>query len=394
MQHAARFQKLDELLVNHRNWWQLQAFHHRSLPWQKSSLVDELMALSDAQVEHFTEDSHQLVGWLSRWIPQLPEVVALQQLPNCPKRQLQLPPRLDIQIPGRKWNQILAFVASRPISQAPVLEWCAGKGHLGRCLGVLDQCSVSSLEWLSELCEQGEALARRHALTQNFVCADAFSPEARQYIEAGMEVVALHACGDLHTQLMRHCCERSVEALTFSPCCYHLIQGNTYLPMSKQAQAAQLSLTRQDLSLPLQQRVTAGASVRRRRDKELQRRLAFDEWQRSHRGRDSYLPLPTLKAEHLKMSFSEFVTTMAAKKQIQPVGAVDEERWLAAGYERFRLVRRMELVMHAFRRPLELWLVLDRALYLQEHGAEVSVGEFCETTLTPRNILLDARWNR
>jgi len=392
VQHSDRFQKLDELLASHRHWWQLQAFHHRRFPWLESSLVGELETLSDDLVEELAKDSDQLVRWLSKWIRLLPHLASLQQLPDCPRRDLHIPPRLDTQIPGRKWQQILAFIAARRGSQTRVLEWCAGKGHLGRCLGVLDQCSVSSLEWQTELCKQGEALARRQSLTQNFVCEDAFSADARQYIEAGMEVVALHACGDLHTQLMRHCCERSVAALTFSPCCYHLIQGDVYRPMSKQVQTAQLSLTRQDLSLPLQQTVTAGASVRRRRDKELQWRLAFDEWQRNFRGQDSYLPLPTLRAEHLKMSFSGFVAAMAEKKGLQNLGVVDEDRWLEAGGERFRRVRRMELVTHAFRRPLELWLILDRALYLQEQGAEVSVGEFCEPSLTPRNILLDARW--
>jgi hypothetical protein len=50
----------------------------------------------------------------------------------------------------------------------------------------------------------------------------------------------------------------------------------------------------------------------------------------------------------------------------------------------------MELVMHVFRRPLELWLVLDRALYLQEQGARVALGEFCAKHLTPRNIFIHA----
>ncbi len=36
----------------------------------------------------------------------------------------------------------------------------------------------------------------------------------------------------------------------------------------------------------------------------------------------------------------------------------------------------MELVRHLFRRPLELWLVLDRALFLQEQGYRVEVGSF------------------
>ena len=50
----------------------------------------------------------------------------------------------------------------------------------------------------------------------------------------------------------------------------------------------------------------------------------------------------------------------------------------------------MELVRHLFRRPLELWLVLDRALFLQEQGYRVELREFCPRHLTPRNILIHA----
>jgi len=47
-------------------------------------------------------------------------------------------------------------------------------------------------------------------------------------------------------------------------------------------------------------------------------------------------------------------------------------------------------VQHLFRRPLELWLVLDVAMYLQEQGYQVSLSELCAPELTPRNLLLQA----
>ena len=41
-----------------------------------------------------------------------------------------------------------------------------------------------------------------------------------------------------------------------------------------------------------------------------------------------------------------------------------------------------------FRRPLELWLVLDQALFMVEQGYNVEVGSFCEPSLTPRNLMV------
>ena len=53
-------------------------------------------------------------------------------------------------------------------------------------------------------------------------------------------------------------------------------------------------------------------------------------------------------------------------------------------------MRNLELVQGLFRRPLELWLVLDMALFLQDQGFSVQLGEFCPQQLTPRNLLLVA----
>jgi len=57
-------------------------------------------------------------------------------------------------------------------------------------------------------------------------------------------------------------------------------------------------------------------------------------------------------------------------------------------WQRLAQVRNLELLRGLFRRPLEIWLLLDRALYLQEAGYQVQLGEFCATSLTPRNLLL------
>ncbi len=81
---------------------------------------------------------------------------------------------------------------------------------------------------------------------------------------------------------------------------------------------------------------------------------------------------------------------MAAQKQLTLPNGLEYSRYLADAEQRYLQVQRMELVRHLFRRPLELWLVFDRALYLQQKGYQVAVNEFCDYQLTPRNILIQA----
>ena len=60
----------------------------------------------------------------------------------------------------------------------------------------------------------------------------------------------------------------------------------------------------------------------------------------------------------------------------------DWDRLEAQGRERLAQVRNLELLRALFRRPLEVWLLLDRALFLQERGY-MQAGRFCEHRLTP-----------
>ncbi|GAA5524861.1 hypothetical protein Maes01_01420 [Microbulbifer aestuariivivens] len=390
-----RFQLLDSLLAASAHWWRARPFHQRGYCWQDShpDLCAALDRLADSELEHLQQNPIDAIRWLSPWVADGRRLHELSRLPRLSQRVISPPERLDHGIPGRKWQQLLAFASSVAPVAEPVLEWCAGKGHLGRLLAVVDRRAVTSLEWQAQLCAEGAALAQRfqhRAAPMHFAHCDAFAPEAASWVKPGGHAVALHACGDLHTTLMRHWAEKGGAQLVLSPCCYHLIRTKEYVPMSSAGRNGQTRLGREDLQLPLQETVTAGAAVRRLRERELHWRLAFDELQRQVRAEDSYLPVPNVRKSLLQEGFSAFARWAGAQKKLVLPAAIDEALYLQLGWQRLRRVRRMELVTHVFRRPLELWLVLDRALFLQECGAEVELGEFCERELTPRNILLRA----
>jgi hypothetical protein len=138
----------------------------------------------------------------------------------------------------------------------------------------------------------------------------------------------------------------------------------------------------------VQQTVTAGNRGRRLRRRQLHWRLAFDLLQRQLRGIDNYLNCPTIPQSRLAGSFAEFCRWMAELKQLTIPAAFDFDDFEQRGLQRLDQHECIELVQQLFRRPLELWLVLDRALFLQQHRYAVSVTPFCEQQLTPRNLLI------
>ncbi|MGO4802918.1 methyltransferase [Pseudomonas sp. W22_MBD1_FP4] len=383
----ARFRALDAFLIEHQGLWRPRPFTQRQLPWENEhpELAQWLRqrSLADAEANH--NQPHGLLAPAP--FPQLAsQALQLSNVDKLPTQPLQpAAHRLKVDVPGRKWQQIEAFGAALQFAQTPRhwLDWCAGKGHLGRRLLHTGQ-QLTCLEYDPALIASGQALSEHHGLPVTHRLQDVMADVA---ISAEHTPVALHACGDLHVRLLQVASAAGCKQLALAPCCYNRIQGDTYQPLSDAGRASTLLLSLDDLGLPLSETVTAGKRVRLQRDTSMARRLGFDQLQRLLRGCDEYLPTPSLPTHWLDKPFADYCRELARLKGL----STGEQDWAALeahGWQRLAEVRNLELVRGLFRRPLELWLVLDRALFLSERGYRVEVGSFCDPTLTPRNLMV------
>ncbi|MGR2705454.1 SAM-dependent methyltransferase [Pseudomonas sp. IB20] len=383
----ARFAALDAFLIEHQGLWRPRPFTHLHLPWetQHPELAQWLRQRSLADADSCHNHPHDLPAPAP--FPQLAEqALQLSAVDKLPTQTLQpARHRLNVDVPGRKWQQIEAFGAALHFAQTPThwLDWCAGKGHLGRRLLQPGQ-QLTCLEYDPALIASGQALSEHHGLPATHRLQDVMAPVS---ISADHTPVALHACGDLHVRLLQLASAAGCKQLALAPCCYNRINADRYQAVSDAGRASKLKLSIDDLGLPLSETVTAGNRVRQQRDSSMARRLGFDQLQRQLRGCDEYLPTPSLPANWLDKPFADYCRALASLKGL----STGEQDWAALeahGWRRLAHVRNLELVRGLFRRPLEMWLVLDRALFLAEQGYKVEIGNFCETTLTPRNLMV------
>ncbi len=387
-----RFAELNRLLTKLRPYWQLRSFERPGLSWGNPPLQDWLGRLSDQHRHELINDDALRADALSPFIPQARRLQQLCEIAAQSQRTIQAPPnRFSNHIPGRKWSQIQAFDRALHSDKLPFIEWCAGKGHLGRLLAYHHRQPVLSLELQPQLCQQGQQLADKDKLPCRYQAIDVMSDAARVLLQPQQHVVALHACGKLHIQLLQAGTARGVQRFSISPCCYHLIDQPHYQPLSRAGQASELQLSRYDLKLAVQETVTAGHRERRLGQRELSWRLGFDLLQRQVRGIDTYLNCPTVPHSRLAGSFSEYCAWMAERKQLCLPQSLDYQNFERQGEQRVIQIEQIELVRTLFRRPLELWLVLDRALFLEQQGYRVQLQQFCERQLTPRNLLIQAQ---
>ncbi len=388
---SEHFQQLTALLKAGERFWKYHAFQYLYLPWEGDffALSKILRALPLADAEQLADDDETLLAFLASHHGLFAEI-----LPVCAVGQFDAQPLPDDveprDLPGRKWQQIRHFAPCIPRNDFSVLEWCAGKSHLGRMLALARSCAVTALEYNAGLVEAGQELASRDRVALNFQCVDAMTERAADIIEKNQNAAALHACGDLHTQLLRLCAQKRTATITLAPCCYQLVHDESNYLLSQAAKSSGLLLCRDDLRTAVQGSVTISPREYRRRQQLQAWRLGFDVLQRELRGGDEYLPTPSLPVTALKEGFASFCRKVAAMRQIELPDIVDFAYYERVGEMRLREVAALDLPRVAFRRALELWLVLDRALFLREQGYRVQLGIFCPRELTPRNLLIRA----
>lgn len=383
------FQALDAFLLAHQPLWRPKPFTQLTLPWETAhpQLASWLRkrTLEQAEAEH---NHPELLDAPAPYPAIAAQAAALSELPTLPTGALQpCHPRLNVDVPGRKWQQIEAF-ADALTFQRPThgwLDWCAGKGHLGRRLLQPAQ-SLTCYEYDPALVDAGQALSQHHQLNADHRLQDVMAADC--HLPAGTTAVALHACGDLHVRLLQRAAADGCPQLAIAPCCYNRTAAGHYQPLSSAAATSALRLSRDDLGLPLSETVTAGARVRRQRDQSMAWRLAFDLLQRQASAVNAYLPTPSLPSAWLAKPFPDYCRELAQLKGVPLPVDIPWQTAEANGWQRLAQVRNLELVRNLFRRPLELWLTLDRALFLQENGYQVRLGVFCTPQLTPRNLML------
>lgn len=384
-----RFHALRDVLATHAGLWRPAPFHHVRPAWCEAypDLSAYLLGLADGQVTALGDDNHALIDLLAAYIPALGVLHELIRIPApAASRGETAPARLLAQVPGRKVAQIIAFAEAVGEVGHPMLEWCAGKGHLGRLLAWRQPHPVTSLELDPALVEAGVDLARRSGLAQNFLREDALSSAAATHL-ANHHAVALHACGDLHLALLKGAVDQRAPALDLAPCCYYRTRHAAYQPLCEDGG---LSLSRDELHLAVTETVTAGSRDRRRSDTLMAWKLAFLEL-RAEGGvpqEKTFKPVPDA---WMAWGFAGWVQRLCGREGVPIQPQLDWARLEQSGWCRHAEVRRLELVRLAFRRPLELWLVLDRALFLERHGYRIQLREFCGRGLTPRNLMISAR---
>ena len=379
------FDGLTELLCRHKALWTETAFVRNELSWRADypRLHRDLLALSEADLRAL-EGEGELLCFLSSYLPDL-ERLNDAPIVTSTRHQWRAHESATLGVSERKRVQIEGFVNALLGSKmtmtrdSSLIDWCSGRGFLARAMHAASGARV--------LCLERDTKLHRADLPEQvtFLAHDVLEPLDSAHLHNSHLHTALHACGDLHLSMLRQAARAGVPELACSPCCYHFTAEKLYRGLSQRARESGLQPTRDELRLATAETTTANALDRKLRHRELLWRVAFDLHLRQLRGVDAYTRTPSVKKSLLKTSFNSFAQSLADALErkgrrdfeFSPLSEQAEEELLRRAQAKLSILSRLEKAQLAFRPALERWLLLDRALFLQERGYQVEIQKFC-----------------
>ncbi len=298
-------------------------------------------------------------------------------------------------ITGKKLHELSAvneFAREKKLSR--IIDFAGGKGHLSYILSKEQGLQCTSIDSNLELQESGK---KRNAKYKNnsiryinhfFSSQDSFG--LAQY---GDYCLGLHTCGGLSKILFDESIKSDLEGLLNFGCCYFKMNKSDY-HLSKLSQERPLALNPYSLSLAAR---SHGSLSKNKYDLQISvkfYRYMFKFFLEEFYNISHSVVLKTSRKSIYRGSFSSY-----AKEQLNRLNLTshisDSEIEKFSHNLYYQNIIWDMLYAHAIRsylgKPLEVYLILDRALYLFEKNYKVEVLEFFNEDISPRSIGIFAK---
>ncbi len=326
---------------------------------------------------------------------ELPSIETLPPMPEEPWTWLFMIPKKQYEI--RKLAPYVDKVyQAKQISE--VLDIGGGVGFLAQTLNNQFGHHVTSIDMNAEFQKTGIERHAKNAKHPHKVQFKNIKVENQgefvEVLKKNVMPVGLHTCGKLALDIIRVSADKKVPALINFGCCYHTLDKDQLQNLSFFARENDpIFMTKYALTLACRAHKKLDE-----KDFDLKQKVKYYRYAIHVLLYDEYdvKKLVILGNSNPKLydeSFGVYVYDQFKRVDIKPKHTIEELNTWFKNPELLVLIDRMiaaGTIRNVLGRVLELYLQLDRAIFLEEQGYEVKVEEFFDEEISPRNIGITA----
>ena len=275
---------------------------------------------------------------------------------------------------------------------AKIVDIGGGIGHLAQSLANHYELTTTSLDMDPVMQETGRQRQAHNKVEYIQVKVDAENSQFQTLLSSDCMTLGLHTCGPLANHQIKASCAKKIKGLISFGCCYEKLQHDPNSQnISQFAQNLKNPITFNYFALTL---ATRAHRKMHEKDYELKLKVKFFRYAihillHDEYGMKELISLGNSSPKLYDESFGNYVIEQFRRINLPLHHTKEELDAYFTNPERQELIWKMltaGLIRNAFGRLMELYILLDRALYLEEHGYKVELQEFFDEPVSPRNL--------
>ena len=352
----------------------------------------DVIRLEKKEVEGLVQETSLL-----DFYQKIQELTSLEPAPSYPEPQGNAHPWLYMTV--KKQHEIKSLIPhvnamAQRLNLPRVIDIGGGIGLLAQSLHNHFSLEVTSVDMNPALQETGKSRYGEDKVQyKNLKVAP--DSEFSALLNSKVMPIGLHTCGRLALDIIRESSHKKVPALINFGCCYHSLYQAEELQNISSFAKEHGKIWMNKFALTLSGRAH---NKMPEKDYDLKLKVKFYRYAIHALLHDHYdiKELVTLGNSLPKLydeSFGHYALEQFKRINLTPKHTQEELNSFFENPELQILIERMlmaGLIRNALGRVLELYLLLDRAIYLEEQGYKVRVEEFFNEELSPRNIGITA----
>lgn len=353
---------------------------------------EDYSSLKNSEFRQFVDKIHEL-GTIPK------ESFKIKELPSWAFNKVKNKKRHEI-------STICSYIGQlkENYSFEKVTDIGGGVGHLARILAYYYGLETTSIDQDNELQEVGRKRLKKYPRPDegkpvHFINAffgeenNSVKTEINQAFQGDVLTLGLHTCGPLAIKHIERSIEqKSLMMLNFG-CCYNKLNTSNEVNLSKISQSLGIDLTEHALTL-----ATRGHNKMTFEDYQLKCNVKRFRYTLHLLLRDKFnvTNFVSVGEVHTKVYYGDFSAYALDKLSILKIENKLSKSDVLEYYENPKVkseVRRMflcNIIRWQLGRVMELYILLDRVLWLKERNYEANLKEFFNSSLSPRNIGITA----
>ena len=394
MTHPTHFAAIANFLRNHQYLHQQEILKRYPTPLAApyTAWVDEMKDWSVKEIAQFETKFQWSNIKNTDFQNYMQTIETLCHIPHTTTQANKLHSNLKRGMTPKKIHEIqyISQLFEEKIDSSHIIDIGGGKGHLSAaltyqkarqstCIDMNQQLQIQGIKrlqkWLSD------SLSKIQFTHQKI---DTTHPIPSSKNPTNTTLIGLHSCGNLSSQIITQGVKNGLGHIVNFGCCYHHIQGDYNL--SEQGKQQNLWFSHEALHLAAHAHRIIDTAVIHKRNMVKRYRYALHFYLTDH-FQTNFQKVGDGKTTDYQGTFAAY-----AKKFVPQLLSDIPDDLLESYFYKEKTQRAIQTVLLAdslrnvLGRLIELYIVLDRSLFLEEKGYKVTLDTYFNREISPRNL--------